>query len=206
MTISQKEQVAAIHSDKDQPEKPLSEEAAVREDIFQETVQPFLKTYCFKCHDGEKSEAGLALNRFQYAAQLATIGRKAWTTSRKLVCLFNRHHRVPIGSHAKAQTNTSLLLRVRDTNTPHSHKVSVGRLRTLLHEILERPLKWYIAPQMTAVGRRKKPFEKKRSAALQQDYSPHRGKTSGLHSKKIPRRAWLADPIDAATPRCRYPR
>ena len=78
MTIGKPDQVAAMPKDKVATEKPLSEEAAAREKIFQVKVRPFLKTYCFECHDGDEPEAGLSLSRYQHAAELATTGRKTW--------------------------------------------------------------------------------------------------------------------------------
>jgi hypothetical protein len=78
MTIEKKQAVATTDNGKDEPKKPLSKEAAEREQVFQTNVLPFLKTYCFKCHSGDEPEGGLALHTFQHASELATTGRKTW--------------------------------------------------------------------------------------------------------------------------------
>ncbi len=50
----------------------LVEGGETGEDFFRQTVQPFLKNYCFDCHSGDDAEADLALDRFQTAQSLAT--------------------------------------------------------------------------------------------------------------------------------------
>jgi hypothetical protein len=43
----------------------------VAQDPFRDKIQPFLKTYCYDCHGGKKTEAELNLTRYSSAAQLA---------------------------------------------------------------------------------------------------------------------------------------
>src|SRR5256885_2348533 len=40
-------------------------------DPFRDQIQPFLKTYCFQCHNEKKSAAELNLTRYGSAAMLA---------------------------------------------------------------------------------------------------------------------------------------
>ncbi len=82
MTITENNEVATAPAEQTETEKPLSQEATEREQVFQTIVQPFLKNFCFECHSGDSPQSGLALNTFQHASELATTGRKAWMAVR----------------------------------------------------------------------------------------------------------------------------
>ncbi len=44
---------------------------------FDEQIQPFLKAYCFDCHEGDQAEAGITLNTYM-ESDAKTINRDAW--------------------------------------------------------------------------------------------------------------------------------
>jgi len=46
--------------------------------VFQDQVRPFLRTYCFDCHSGARPKGDFRLDVFEHATDVATIGRKAW--------------------------------------------------------------------------------------------------------------------------------
>ena len=82
MTIGDPLPVAQSPPPSDTPQKPLTPAAAERQAFFDSDVRPFLKTYCYECHTGDKPEAGLSLDRFQHARELASTGRKTWNRIR----------------------------------------------------------------------------------------------------------------------------
>jgi len=82
MTVGDQLPMAQTSPPSDTSQKPLSKAAAAREAFFHSDVRPFLKTYCYECHTGDKPEAGLSLDRYQHATELASTGRKTWNRIR----------------------------------------------------------------------------------------------------------------------------
>lgn len=58
---------------------------ATRQKEFDDTIRPFLRTHCFKCHGAEKQEADLRLDDFVLAADIAESGRKTWSKVRNML-------------------------------------------------------------------------------------------------------------------------
>jgi formylglycine-generating enzyme required for sulfatase activity len=78
MTVGEKKEIAATAEAKTEPLKPLSKEAAEREEFFLSQVRPFLSSYCLECHSGDQPQGGIPLHTFEHASELATTGRKDW--------------------------------------------------------------------------------------------------------------------------------
>jgi hypothetical protein len=55
--------------------RPAAARETPRRDAFQTQVAPLLERYCFECHSKEKSEAGLAFDRFDNQEKAVKAGR-----------------------------------------------------------------------------------------------------------------------------------
>ena len=66
------------------PSSSLGAEETHPDDFFRQTVQPFLKNYCFDCHSGDEAEAELALDRFKTVQSLASAPG-SWETVLRMV-------------------------------------------------------------------------------------------------------------------------
>lgn len=64
-----------------------AESPAERQAQWDQKVTPFLKTYCFSCHGGEKAKGELFLDRTKDAALLASSQRKNWMKARDVLRL-----------------------------------------------------------------------------------------------------------------------
>ena len=46
--------------------------------VFQDRVRPFLRSYCLECHSGPRPKGDFGLDVFEHATDVATFGRKRW--------------------------------------------------------------------------------------------------------------------------------